>query len=44
MAVAVAAVRGPLAEGAADGIELVRFVLFSDAVLAAFEAALASDA
>lgn len=36
--------RAALADGAGDGIELVRFVLFSDEVLAAFEAALASDA
>ena len=42
--VAVAAVRAAVAEGAADGIGLVRFVLFSDAVLAAFEDALAADA
>jgi O-acetyl-ADP-ribose deacetylase (regulator of RNase III) len=42
--VAVASVREAIADGAADGIELVRFVLFSDAVLAAFSAALASDA
>jgi O-acetyl-ADP-ribose deacetylase (regulator of RNase III) len=42
--VAVASVREAIADGAADGIELVRFVLFSDEVLAAFAAALASDA
>ncbi|MFS4507575.1 O-acetyl-ADP-ribose deacetylase [Clavibacter sp. Sh2141] len=42
--VAVSAVREALADGAGDGIELVRFVLFSDQVLAAFTAALASDA
>lgn len=42
--VAVAAVREALAGGAAPNLELVRFVLFSDAVLRAFEAALASDA
>ncbi|AJW79774.1 O-acetyl-ADP-ribose deacetylase [Clavibacter michiganensis] len=42
--VAVAAVREALAVGAGDGIQLVRFVLFSDQVLAAFAAALASDA
>jgi O-acetyl-ADP-ribose deacetylase (regulator of RNase III) len=42
--VAVAAVREALADGAGDGIELVRFVLFSDAVLAEFEAALAAGA
>ncbi|OUE21777.1 O-acetyl-ADP-ribose deacetylase [Clavibacter michiganensis] len=42
--VAVAAVRGALADGAGDGIQLVRFVLFSDQVLTAFAAALASDA
>jgi O-acetyl-ADP-ribose deacetylase (regulator of RNase III) len=42
--VAVGAVREALADGAGDGIELVRFVLFSDQVLAAFTAALASDA
>ncbi len=42
--VAVAAVREALAGGAAPRLELVRFVLFSDEVLAAFEAALASDA
>ena len=41
--VAVSAVRGALADGPGDGIELVRFVLFSDEVLAAFEAALASE-
>jgi len=41
--VAVTAVRTAVAEGAADGIGLVRFVLFSDAVLAAFEDALATD-
>lgn len=35
--VAVGAVRGAVADGAAEGIELVRFVLFSDEVLAAFE-------
>ncbi|WP_317230432.1 O-acetyl-ADP-ribose deacetylase [Clavibacter sp. MX14-G9D] len=42
--VAVAAVRGALAEGRGAGLELVRFVLFSDEVLSAFDAALASDA
>jgi O-acetyl-ADP-ribose deacetylase (regulator of RNase III) len=42
--VAVGAVREALADGVGDGIELVRFVLFSDQVLAAFAAALASDA
>ncbi|RIJ56955.1 macro domain-containing protein, partial [Clavibacter phaseoli] len=42
--VAVASVREAIADGAADGIELVRFVLFSDALLAAFAAALASGA
>ncbi|RIJ13507.1 O-acetyl-ADP-ribose deacetylase, partial [Clavibacter nebraskensis] len=42
--VAAAAVRGALADGAGDGIELLRFVLFSDQVLAAFAAALGSDA
>lgn len=42
--VAVAAVREALAGGAAPRLELVRFVLFSDAVLRAFETALASDA
>ncbi len=36
--------REALAGGAAPRLELVRFVLFSDEVLAAFEAALASDA
>ncbi|OUE08127.1 hypothetical protein CMsap09_04180 [Clavibacter michiganensis] len=41
--VAVAAVRGALAEGRGRGLELVRFVLFSGEVLAAFEAALAAD-
>ncbi|RII92158.1 O-acetyl-ADP-ribose deacetylase [Clavibacter californiensis] len=42
--VAVSTVREAIADGAGDGIELVRFVLFSDEVLAEFEAALASDA
>jgi O-acetyl-ADP-ribose deacetylase (regulator of RNase III) len=42
--VAVAAVRGAVADGAAPGIELVRFVLFSDSVLAEFERALADGA
>ncbi|WP_414171251.1 O-acetyl-ADP-ribose deacetylase [Clavibacter tessellarius] len=42
--VAVAAVRAAVSDGAADGIGLVRFVLFSDAVLAEFTAALAADA
>jgi O-acetyl-ADP-ribose deacetylase (regulator of RNase III) len=42
--VAVAAVREAVADGAAGGIELVRFVLFSDEVLAQFQAALATDA
>ncbi|RIJ53247.1 O-acetyl-ADP-ribose deacetylase, partial [Clavibacter lycopersici] len=41
---AVSAVREAIAAGAGDGIELVRFVLFSDAVLAEFETALASGA
>ncbi|OUE28947.1 O-acetyl-ADP-ribose deacetylase [Clavibacter michiganensis] len=42
--VAVAAVRAAVADGAADGIDVVRFVLFSDAVLAEFAAALADGA
>ncbi|ALD12156.1 O-acetyl-ADP-ribose deacetylase [Clavibacter capsici] len=42
--VAVGAVREALADGAGDGIELVRFVLFSDRVLAEFATALQADA
>ncbi|MFT7710498.1 O-acetyl-ADP-ribose deacetylase [Clavibacter tessellarius] len=42
--VAAAAVRAAVAGGTADGIGLVRFVLFSDAVLAEFTAALADGA
>jgi O-acetyl-ADP-ribose deacetylase (regulator of RNase III) len=42
--VAAASVREAMADGAGRGIELVRFVLFSDAVLTEFEAALAADA
>jgi O-acetyl-ADP-ribose deacetylase (regulator of RNase III) len=41
--VAVGAVRAALADGRGAGIELVRFVLFSDGVLAAFSAALEAD-
>lgn len=42
--VAVGAVREALADGAGDGIERVRFVLFSDRVLAEFATALQEDA